>query len=119
MHFDRFRLCAPGTRFLTAIDDEPAVEDAQPATTTSDVLGQHMGLIDSRLNVNLPHLHLHPRTLPLSTPGPTATGTPLSSGQILTGAEQCHEYALDVTTTAKEVVKECKNLCNVVVGSYY
>ena len=28
----------------------------------------------------------------------------------------CNEYALDVTTTAKDVVKECKNLCNAVVG---
>ena len=28
----------------------------------------------------------------------------------------CNEYALYVTTTAKDVVKECKNLCNAVVG---
>lgn len=37
---------APGTRFLTAIGDEPAVEDTQPATTTSDVFGQDMELIN-------------------------------------------------------------------------
>ena len=57
MHFDSLKLCAPGTRFLTAIDDEPAVEVTQPATTTSDVFGQDMELINPRLNHNLPHLY--------------------------------------------------------------
>ena len=46
VHYDRLKLCAPGTRFLTAIGDEPAVEDTQPATTTSDVFGQDMELIN-------------------------------------------------------------------------
>ena len=46
VHYDLLKLCAPGTRFLTAIGDEPAVEDTQPATTTSDVFGQDMELIN-------------------------------------------------------------------------
>lgn len=46
MHFDHLKLCAPGTRFLTAVDDDCATENPQtPTPATPDVFGKDMQLL--------------------------------------------------------------------------
>lgn len=46
VHFDHLKLCAPGTRFLTAVDDDCATENPQtPTPATPDVFGKDMQLL--------------------------------------------------------------------------